>query len=239
MSFSVLPAIDLSEGRLGVVTPEGPRGVEAFGGDAVAAAVAFRAMGATWVHVVDMDLAFTGVATGASVIAAIAALPDVRVQASGGVRTVAHLDAMREAGASRVVVSSAALDDEEALRELLASRGSEELVIGIEVAAGRIRSRGIAAVDLDLAATLAWLDRARPPAFLVTATDRVATARGPDLASVRLVADTGVPTMAAGGITSIGDLRAVREAGAIGAIVGRAALDGSIDLAAALAWGRA
>jgi phosphoribosylformimino-5-aminoimidazole carboxamide ribonucleotide (ProFAR) isomerase len=84
-----------------------------------------------------------------------------------------------------------------------------------------------------------WLAGAGAPAFLVTATRRAGGLEGPDVEVVRRVARAGRPTLAAGGIRSIDDLRALREAGAAGAVVGRAALEGRLDLDAALAWAEA
>jgi len=234
--FSLLPAIDLTHGRLGVFTPEGPVPLAAFEGDALAAAAMLRDAGARWLHVVDMDLAFTGETGGIETVRAIAALEGIRVQASGGVRTGAQIEALREAGAARVVLSSGALGDEPAVEDLLASARPGELVVGIEVADGRVRSRGIGSVDLDLMSTLGWLRRAGAASFLVTAVERVGTVAGPDVDVIRRVARRGVETLAAGGIASIEDLRSVREAGAVGAVIGRAALEGRIDLRAAFAW---
>jgi phosphoribosylformimino-5-aminoimidazole carboxamide ribotide isomerase len=84
--------------------------------------------------------------------------------------------------------------------------------------------------------TVGWLAAAGVPAFLVTATGRVGGLDGPDLRLVRRVARAGRPTLAAGGIRSLEDLRALRDAGAAGAVVGRAALEGRLDLAETLAW---
>jgi phosphoribosylformimino-5-aminoimidazole carboxamide ribonucleotide (ProFAR) isomerase len=104
------------------------------------------------------------------------------------------------------------------------------------VEAGRVRARGDHPVDLDLAATLGWLHGSGAAGFLVTAIGRVATESGPDLDLIRRVARAGRPTWAAGGIASVEHLGAVREAGAAGAIVGRAAMEGDLDLADAVAW---
>ena len=73
------------------------------------------------------------------------------------------------------------------------------------------------------------------PAFLVTAVARVATTIGPDVEAVRRVVRAGRPVLAAGGIRDLEDLRALRTAGAAGAVVGRAALEGTLDLATAFA----
>ena len=83
--------------------------------------------------------------------------------------------------------------------------------------------------------TLGWLVAGDARAFLVTAVDRVSGLDGPDVGSVRRVARAGLPVLAAGGIASVEHLRAVRAAGAAGAVLGRAALEGSLDLAAAFA----
>jgi len=235
MPFTVLPAIDLWDGRMALLTPDGPAASDAFGGDPLAAAAAYVAAGSRWLHVVDMNLAFRGEQANRDVIRAICALDGTRVQASGGVRTRVQVDELRALGAARVVVSSAALVDEQGVLEIVERSRRGETVIGIEVAEGRIRARG-ADVDLELASTLGWLRGAGAEALLVTAVDRVATVAGPDTALVRRVARAGLPVLAAGGIRSVADLDAVRSAGASGAIVGRAALEGTLDLGSAVAW---
>ncbi|MDP9185349.1 MAG: HisA/HisF-related TIM barrel protein [Actinomycetota bacterium] len=236
MPFTVVPAIDVSEGRLGIATPDGPRRVEAFGGDPLTAAHAYADAGARLLHVVDMDRA-SGSPGDPGIITAIAAIPGiVAVQASGGVRSWEVARTLLGAGAARVVVSSSALGDEDVVRAIFASARRGEILVGIEVDEGRIRSRGDQAVDLDLASTLGWLQSSGAPGFLVTALARVGTETGPDLELIRRVTRAGLPTWAAGGVRSLEDLAAMRAAGAIGAVVGRAALDGAVDLPAALSW---
>jgi phosphoribosylformimino-5-aminoimidazole carboxamide ribonucleotide (ProFAR) isomerase len=231
--FEVIPAIDVSEGRLATFTPDGPRPVEAFGGDPLAAAEAAVAAGAEWLHVVDMDLAFGGDAGNLDVVAAIASFP-VAVQAAGGVREADEARAFFEAGASRVVLGSAALANEPRASALLSTEGTR-LVIGIEVDEERIRSRGREPVDLPLLETLGWLVAAGASSLLVTSVAKVGGRGGPDVELVRRVARAGPRVLAAGGISSIGDMRALRAAGAAGGVVGSAVLDGSLDLPAAIA----
>jgi phosphoribosylformimino-5-aminoimidazole carboxamide ribonucleotide (ProFAR) isomerase len=231
--FEVIPAIDVSEGRLATFTPAGPRPAEAFGGDPVAAAEAAVAAGARWLHVVDMDLAFRGEAKNVEVVTEIASLP-VAVQAAGGVRDGEEVRAFFAAGATRVVLGSAALADEGRVKAQLSAEGPR-VVIGIEVEEGRIRSRGRDPVDLPLLETLGWLVSAGAASLLVTSVHKVGRRDGPDVELVRRVVRAGRPVLAAGGIASLADLRALREAGAAAAVVGRAALDGSLDLSAAIA----
>jgi phosphoribosylformimino-5-aminoimidazole carboxamide ribotide isomerase len=231
--FEVLPAIDVRGGRLAAVGP-GPRpDVQAFGGDPLAAARTFAEAGARWLHVVDVDLAVDGRARNLDVLSAIAALGP-RVQASGAVRDDDGVRALLEAGAARVVLGSAALSEPERVADLLSRHGGR-LVVGIEVEEGRIRSRGRDPVNLDLMETLGWVAAAGASLLLVTAVDRVSGLGGPDVSLVRRVARAGRPVLAAGGVSRTDDLRALRAAGAAGAVVGRAALEGRIDLPAAIA----
>ena len=231
--FQVIPAIDVSDGRLAVFTADGPVPVSEFGGDPLAAARAYVDAGARWIHVVDMDLAFAGRPANLSVIDDVSAL-GVKVQASGGVRSPRMVDAMLAAGASRVVLGSGALGDDAAAAALVGAHG-ERLVVGIEVEGGRIRSRGADPVDLELAETLGWLTAAGAARFLVTAVSRVGGLQGPDVPLVKRLVRSGRPVLAAGGIAGLDQLEALRAAGAEGAVIGRAALEGGVDLVAARA----
>ena len=235
MGFEVIPAIDVSAGRLASYSPAGPVPESAFDGDPLAAAGDYAAAGARWVHVVDLDLAFDGVARNLDVVRAIVAL-GVRVQASGGIRTIAHADAALDAGAARVVLGSGGLGEATGALDTI-ERFPGRVVVGIDVDDGRIRSRGADGVDLPLVETLGWLVAGGAPAFLVTAVARVGSLMGPDAVVVKRVVRAGRPVIAAGGISSVEDLEALRASGASGAVVGRAALEGGLDLERALSLG--
>ncbi|HEX6399864.1 MAG TPA: HisA/HisF-related TIM barrel protein [Actinomycetota bacterium] len=231
--FEVIPAIDVHQGRLAAIGQDGPHPVDAFDGDPVHAGASFAEAGARWLHVVDLDLAFDGEPRNLGVVEAIASLGPA-VQVAGGVRTADEVRLLLAAGAARVVLGSAALADPETAAELLSVNG-ERLVVGVEVAEGRILSRGRDPVDLDLMETLGWLVAGDVRTILVTAVDRVAGLGGPDVALVRRVARAGRPVLAAGGVSAAEHLRDLRAAGAAGAVVGRAALEGAIDLREAFA----
>lgn len=230
--FELIPAIDVSGGRLARLTSRGPIAVEAFDGDPLAAGAAFVGAGVPRLHVVDLDLAVDGSATNLVVVAALAGL-GVPVQASGGAATESEVDLLLGAGAGRVVLGSAALADH-ALVERLIERSGDRLAIGVETDGDRIRSRGRRTVDLSLAETLAWLSGTSAHRFVVTEVPRVGALAGPDLDGLRAVLAHGRPTIGAGGIASLADVLAMRDLGAEGAIVGRAALEGSLEPAAVL-----
>ena len=233
MAFELIPAVDVFGGRLARYTPSGPQAETAAEGEPLRAARAFVDAGARWVHVVDMDLAFRGVQANLDLLGAIAGL-GASVQAAGGIAGSPESDAALRAGASRVVLGSGALLDRPGAAAEIARLG-DRAVVGIEVEDGRVRARGLRPTDLPLDETLGWVAAAGAGRLLVTGTSRVGTLAGPDLVAVAVAVATGIPVIAAGGIGKMDDLAALREAGAVGAVVGRAALDGTIDLAAAIA----
>ena len=236
MSFEVIPAIDLVGGRLGRLVDGRPATVEAFGGDPQAAARDFVEAGARWIHVVDIDLAFTGRPSGLAAIRHIAALP-VRVQASGGLATEEEVAAVLGAGAARAVLGSSALADQHVSASLI-ERYGERLAVGLEVDGDTIRPRGRAPGGWrQLGDVLPWLLQAGASRFVVTAVERVGELSGPDLQAIRFVAEaSGRPVIAAGGIARLSELEALAamDPPLEGAIVGSALYQGGLDLAAAV-----
>ena len=233
MGFTVIPAIDISQAglmRLG----EGSRvSVEAFDGDPVEAARSFIDAGAEWIHVVDMDLAFDGELANLWLIEQIAAL-GIRVQASGGVASRDEVMALLDVGVRRVVLGSAGLVEELPVRMLITEL-DDALAIGLEAEGDRLIPRGRAEdVSLDAEATVAWLLEAGAARFVRTSVSRVGELTGPDIEGTRALAARGVPVIAAGGVASEADLRALAAAGAEGAILGRVLYEEELDLAAAL-----
>ena len=233
MSFDVIPALDVSGGTLVRMMGSRPEPCDAFGGDPLAAAEAFVAWGAGRLHFVDVDLALSGRAGNLETLRRIAQL-GVSVQASGGIHTQRAVREAVDAGAERVVVGSNALVDP-ILVEALIKEGSEELIFGLEIEGDRIHPRGSGKLDLAMDDAVSWLAGLGAARFLVTSVARVGSMGGPDMDIVAKVVASGVPVIAAGGIASVEHLRALAAVGAQGAVVGRAGLEGSIDIAAVLA----
>jgi phosphoribosylformimino-5-aminoimidazole carboxamide ribotide isomerase len=236
VAFEVIPAIDVAGGRLVRVSAGAVDPISSFGGDPLAAATAFVGSGAARLHVVDVDLASTREPVNLEVLGAICRL-GVPVQASGGVATADQVEALLAVGASRVVLGSAALATRAEVERLIARLG-ERLVVGIEAQGAEIRPRG-EAPPLPLWDTLVWLGGLEVPRFVFTEVGRVGELTGPDLDGIwALATHTGRPVLAAGGIRSLEDLRAVAGLGGSveGAIVGRALHEG-LDLERALRVG--
>lgn len=239
-TFEILPAIDLRGGRVVRLRQGDFAREDVFDDDPAAAADRFARAGATWLHVVDLDGARAGEPVHGSTIAAI--LERVgdrpRVEVAGGLRTDEAIDAALAAGAARVVLGTAALRDPSIAARAVERHGTDRVAAAIDVRDGRAVGEAWArdAAGSALADTLEALARAGVTTFEVTAIDRDGLLGGPDLALLDQVVGLGAGrVIASAGIRTIDDLRAVRRIGCVGAIVGRALYDGSLDLADALA----
>jgi len=224
--MEVIPAIDLL-GREAVRLEQGDYARVSQYGEPAELATRFAATGARWIHVVDLDGARAGLIRPVVVSALVHASAPASVQASGGVRSVADAETLIRAGASRVVVGTAAWT---LLDELVAALG-ERLVVALDVRDNVVRTRGWteAGIELDRAIDRCVASGVRR--LLCTAIERDGTLEGPDVDLVRRVVErSATPVLAAGGIRSEADIDALEDAGAEGAIVGRALLEGRLAL---------
>jgi phosphoribosylformimino-5-aminoimidazole carboxamide ribotide isomerase len=239
-TFDLLPAIDLRGGRV-VRLREGDFDREdVFAQDGAAVARRFAESGARWLHVVDLDGARAGEPVqGAQVAAIIEAVGrSVSCEVAGGLRSADAAAAALDSGAARVVLGTAALRDPGLVRGVVDRHGPDRVAIAIDVRDGQAVGEAWAAGASGRPAldAIQRLADAGAAAFEVTAIDRDGLMGGPDLDLLgRLVALDPGAVIASGGIRSIEDLRAVRDLGCAGAIVGRAIYEGTLDLSSALA----
>ncbi len=223
--MEVLPAIDLL-GNEAVRLHQGDYGRVTGHGAPTQLAERFAAAGARWIHVVDLDGARRGRLRPELIRELVAAAAPAHVQASGGVRKVADALALLGAGAARVVVGTAAFSGN--LSSFVEALG-ERLVVAIDVRDGVVRTAGWTESSLVVDDAVDVCVRAGVARLLCTAIDRDGTLAGPDVALVRRVAQgSSIPVLAAGGIRSEADIQALARAGAEGAIVGRAFLEGRL-----------
>ena len=227
----IYPAIDVLKGRV-VRLREGQREeVTVEGGDPVAAAERFAAAGASWLHLIDLDGAFSGTPD-LALLERIAAV-GLPVQVGGGYRSLELVDAALAAGAARVLVGTAALDD-----EFLASAVDlfgDCLGVAVDALNGRVATDGwTRGTDKTPAAFAERCATAGVSRLLVTATQRDGTLTGPDVELLEEIIAVGLPTIAAGGVAILDDLHTLRNLGCEGAIVGSALWLDRITIADAL-----
>jgi len=210
-------------------------------GDPVAVAREFAAAGAPWLHVVDLDAARTGRPANRDVVAAIVDAVRVPVQSSGGVRDDFSAEALLELGVARVVVGTAAVEDPSLVRRL-ARRHPGEVAVGLDARHGQLALRGWTEQSgRSVVDALALFKDAGVAAVVVTERGRDGMLSGPDLDALgRVLEATELDVIAAGGVSSVDDLRALSrlERGGrelAGVIVGKALYEGRLSVEEAVA----
>ncbi len=234
MPFVVYPALDVLEGRC-VRLAEGRREeVTIEGGDPVAAARRFAREGACFLHMVDLDGAFSGRPSVDLVRLIAATAGAVPLQVGGGYRSLEAIAAAIEAGAARVMIGTAATSPEFLARAV--ARFGERLVVAIDARDGKVALRGwtefsqLDAGELARACAATGVHR-----LLVTSTRRDGSLAGPDFELLETVLEASkLPVIAAGGVATLDDLRALRAAGCEGAVAGAAIWSERFTLAEAL-----
>lgn len=231
-NFIIYPAIDLLGGRCVRLRQGDYSQVTVYHDDPVAMARSFRDAGASWIHVVDLDAAKSGVPAHVDLIRAISRETGLMVQTGGGIRTLEHLETLLENGIARAVLGTAAVKNRPLIEEIL-RRYPDRVSIGIDARDGEVsidgwtQGSGLPALEFAQtmealgARTVIFTDIARDGMMVGSATDRVQ----------ELVEQTSLAIIASGGIGTYADIEAVRQTGAAGVIVGKAIYEGTVSLA--------
>ncbi len=235
--MELYPAIDVRGGRVVRLSQGEATRETSYGSDPVAQAEAFAAAGARWLHVVDLDRAF-GTGDNLAVLRRLAAAVGrrVRLQAGGGLRSLDALRAVLDLGVTRGVLGTAAITTPALVPEAVAAVGAPAVAVGLDTKDGRVAIRGwvettpVSAADV---CRRVLADGARTIIYTDVGRDGMLT--GPDVAGGRALQALGAEVIASGGVGTLDDLHAVREAGLAGAIMGRALYEGRFTLAEALA----
>ena len=233
------PAIDIKDGLCVRLLRGDMNAATVFNDDPADQARAFRDVGFSWLHLVDLNGAFEGRPVNADAVDAILAAVDIPVQLGGGIRDLETIDRWLDAGVRRVILGTVALNDPEMVIQAC-RRHPGRIVVGIAARDGNVAVEGWATTSdvkaLDLALKF---EDAGVAAIVYTDINRDGVMTGVNLeATVDLAFALTTPIIASGGVSSINDLlelKANEEAGIEGLISGRALYDGRIDPAEALA----
>jgi phosphoribosylformimino-5-aminoimidazole carboxamide ribotide isomerase len=243
VSLILYPAIDLKDGTCVRLRRGEMDAATVYSDDPAAQARAWADAGCKWLHVVDLNGAFAGRSVNGAAVEAILKATDLPVQLGGGIRNRAAIERWLAAGVSRVILGSAAVSDPGLVREACRAYPGR-IAVGIDARDGRVATQGWAEIsDLTAAELARRMSDAGVAAIIYTDISRDGTLAGLNVAAtIRLAAEAGVPVIASGGVATLADLQALKEAEAAapwvridGVIVGRALYDGRINLAAALA----
>jgi phosphoribosylformimino-5-aminoimidazole carboxamide ribotide isomerase len=231
----VVPTIPLRAGAC-VLLERGDSGRERIRlGDPLSAARHWDQVGFRRLHIVDLDGAM-GIGSNDRVIEDLLSATRVEVQAGGGVRTQDRIEQLLGSGALRVVIGTRALEDADWLEEI-AHQLPNDIIVAADVRDRRLVTRGwLHALPADIIDTVEDLNALPLAGLIVTAVDRQGTLGGTDLRLFEDIVDAStIPVYAAGGISSLDELRALADRGVAGAVVGMALYSGAIDAQAA-AW---
>ena len=232
------PAIDLKDGACVRLLRGDMDKATVFNADPPSQARAFAAAGCEWIHVVDLDGAVEGHSVNGKAVKGIVAAARAKLQLGGGIRDDAGVEAWLAGGVTRVVLGTAALNDPELVRRSC-KKFPGRVAVGVDARRGRVAVKGwteTSEVTVDeLAARFA---DAGVAALIYTDIERDGAMQGPNIeATAALAKKTRMKVIASGGVSSLGDIVALKKAapGLDGVICGRALYDGSVDLKAALA----
>jgi phosphoribosylformimino-5-aminoimidazole carboxamide ribotide isomerase/phosphoribosylanthranilate isomerase len=235
--LELLPAVDVADGKAVRLT-QGEAGSETDYGDPVEAAMTWINAGAEWIHLVDLDAAFGRGNNRAIMREVVNAASSVKIELSGGIRDDASLEAALEAGATRVNLGTAALEDPE-WTERVIKRFGDFVAVGLDVRGTTLAARGWTQEGGDLYEVLSRLEGAGCSRYVVTDVTKDGTLKGPNLELLKNVMEkTNAPVVASGGISSlqdIADLHGLVSLGLEGAILGKSLYANKFTLEEALA----
>lgn len=231
----IFPAIDLKDGKCVRLRKGAFDTTHQVADSAAETAKAFVAAGAQWVHMVDLDGARNGERKNGSIVAQVAASSGLKVELGGGMRSEADLAAADAIGVERMVIGSAAVSDPELVKRAVEKYGAR-IAVGIDCLDGRVRTAGWEEDSgLDGVAFARQMERLGVKYIIYTdiATDGMLS--GPSFAQLEKLSEAvSCHITASGGVTTLDDVKRLRDMGLYGAIIGKAYYAGSIDLAQAI-----
>jgi len=233
--MEIIPAIDIRGGRC-VRLYQGDYDQEiVFADDPVTAALTWYSQGARWLHIVDLDGAIAGEPRNVEVIGQIIKESGLSIELGGGIRQEKVAEKLLRQGVSRIVLGTAAIEDRKLVKKLC-QRFGEAVAVSLDARDGKIAVHGW---QKNTVAEVLQFSREMVEAgvrrFIYTDIGRDGTLTEPNFDMMkRLIAETDVSVVVAGGISRLEHLRRIRELGAEGAIIGKALYTGDIALVEAI-----
>ncbi len=235
----IFPAIDLKDGQCVRLIQGRAEDKTVYSKDPAAMAAKFQEQGAQFLHIVDLDGAFTGKPANIASIESIAKAITIPFQVGGGLRTKESIEILLACGAARVIVGTKAVKSAEFMKDIIRDFGPERIVLGLDARNGMVAIEGwVETVPLSALEFGRQMYELGIRTVVYTDISRDGLLEGPNfLATEELAKNTGLKVIASGGVTQISDLKklkALESSGVIGAIIGKAIYDGKLDLREAL-----
>ncbi|MBQ9714681.1 MAG: 1-(5-phosphoribosyl)-5-[Clostridia bacterium] len=233
--MKIFPAIDLYGGSAVRLFKGDYAQMTVYNDDPVAVAKDFARSGAKYVHVVDLEGAKNGAPAHLEVVKKIAEETGLFIEIGGGIRNMETVEKYLSVGASRVILGTAAVTDEEFLKAAIALHG-DKIAVGADIADGKIAIRGW--LEKSEYTTEAFFDKMQAlgvKTVICTDISKDGAMKGTNRALYKELGEKyTIDIVASGGVSSIEDVEALAAAGTYGAIIGKAYYVGAIDLAEAI-----
>lgn len=239
--MTIFPAVDIRYGQAVRLRQGRKEDMTVFDADPLKMARQWRDQGARWLHVIDLDGAFDGNRTNAALIGRICGELDIPVQVGGGIRTIEDAVAYLDAGVTRVIIGTTALEQPDVFAAMCVSFPGK-VGVSLDAEKGKLKTRGwLADSGLEIADVLPRLEASGAAFIIYTDIERDGMHSGINLqAFEKLLQTTSLPVIAAGGITNMDDVKNIyalkKYKNLEGMITGRALYEKTLNLAEALVW---
>ena len=231
----ILPAIDLLDRKAVRLLKGDYNRVTVYSDSPIEVAEKFKSLGANYIHMVDLDGAKYGTTPNMDIVAEVAEKTGLFVEIGGGIRSMDTVKEYIDAGVSRVILGTAAICDEDFLKEAVKAYG-EKIAVGADVKDGKIAVKGwLEQSDVTLDEFFMKMQKLGVKNIICTDISRDGAMRGTNLELYReLSAKYSLDITASGGVSSIEDVRELRKMNLYGAIIGKAYYTGAVDLKEAI-----
>ena len=205
-------------------------------GDPVEMAQKWKNMGASFLHLVDLDGAREGRSINLDVVKDIIDKVGIDVELGGGIRNLEKIDEILSIGVKRVILGSIALKEPNIVKEAIKKYGSERIVVGVDTKNFKVATNGwIESSNVDALEFAKVLEGVGVKYIIFTDISKDGTLSGINVEQTKtLIDNTNINIIASGGVKTIEDLRGAAKIGCEGIIIGKALYEGTIDLEAAL-----
>lgn len=234
--MNIFPAIDIKDGKAVRLLQGRADAVTVFHDSPLDAALLWKSKGARWLHLVDLDGAFSGKRVNSAIIKSIVNETGLNIQVGGGIRTLQDVESMLHMGVTRVIIGTAAYTQPDFLEQCVRAFGGFAIACGIDAQNGKVAIKGwVESADLSPVELGKRVQAQGVQTAVYTDISKDGMLTGPNLEATRqMIEETGLQIVASGGISSLEDLRSCKEIGAYGAILGKAIYTGAVDLKDAL-----